>query len=485
MAVTVNPKGKLRPRLYKLTGVKIFMAGTVRGKHWSPAEIRQMADNGNRYGHLIRPTVVIGHEEHQPLTHGMSSTALQNTGEPAYGRIDRLRAERDGKDTFLVGDFRDVPGWLARLLAGRHFIDRSAEIYEEPPDGLEHVRGPILRRVSLLGAELPQVKQLGQLPEPEVQSYADSSGTLTVTPRRHLLRLAECRDCRGPHGTRYTSVRCREVRPPAAPGRSPMSVTPAAARAALERAGMGSLARFSDDRVVVQVFNDHRADIAKLAERPLGTSTAAAPPFPQVIGPTMRSGYDATAASQQPGTSTTATPAPTRTPARDGDPLVRPGARGTAAPEAFDDTDTGPGPNLGATGDEAVSRQELIEALVDFGMDPSVLTEDVPDEVLEEYLRVLLADRQGNGGEAPEGMAPEGMAPEGQAGTGQGNGGDIDDSMVRGYAELHRDRLLKVHRLSVEQFSDGFRAFRRNHRHEYAGARPGQRAAAFLGLHKH
>jgi hypothetical protein len=266
------------------------------------------------------------------------------------------------------------------------------------------------------------------------------------------------------------------------------AVTPAAARAALTRAGMGSLAKFSDDRVVVAVYAEHRRDLARLAETPLGTSTRAAPPFPAPsdMDPKMRAGYDATAASRQPGTSTTATPAPTRSGrVSDVETLtthaVPPGARGTAAPERFED-DTGPEPNLGDT-DQPVTRQQLIDVLVDFGMDPDVLTEDVPDEVLEEYLRVLLADRQGNGTAGEP--SPEGQPGEGQATGGQGNGGDIDDSMVRGYAELHKDRLMRVHRLSVEQFADGFTAFKRNHRHAFAGARPGQRAAAFLGLHKH
>jgi hypothetical protein len=453
----------LRPKLYRLRGVKVFAAGTVRGKTWTADDIRQMADNGNKYSHLIRPRVVVGHEEHQPLTHSLPSTTVQNTGEPAFGVVRNLRAEEDGGTTYLTADFTGVPGWLAKLLAGKHYIDRSAEVYEEPPDGLEHVKGPILRRVSLLGGELPQIKNLGDLPEPELQRHCDRGGV--VTAHSHVLRLAECRSCRGPHGARYTSVRCHEL-PPRPARTPPMAVTPSVARAALERVGLGSLARSSSDAVVLYAYSENRGHLRKYAERELGTQTKGASPFPAAsdYDPT---GLGAAPPARQPGVSTTPAAAPTRS-GRVGDVedldthVVAPGSRGRADPEgaqAFQDDA------------EPVSPDELASALVDYGMDPAVVG-TMSTDVLSEVLRCLLAAEQGEG----EGGGEE--PPEGQSGE------DVDDAVVNGYAELNRVPLMRRYRLSPQEFSTGFKAYRTNHRRELAGARPGQAAAGYLGFHK-
>jgi hypothetical protein len=68
--------------------------------------------------------------------------------------------------------------------------------------------------------------------------------------------------------------------------------------------------------------------------------------------------------------------------------VTEPGARGTADPEGpnrFDDD--------GAPVDESpepVSREELLAALEEFGMDVGVITDAVPDEVLGEMVRLLV-----------------------------------------------------------------------------------------------
>jgi hypothetical protein len=447
-----SARGKLRPKLYRLRGVKIFAAGTVRGKTWTPADIRQMADNGNKYSHLIRPTVVVGHEEHQPLTHSLPSTTVQNTGEPAFGVVRNLRAEEDGGTTYLTADFTGVPGWLARLLAGRHYIDRSAEVYEEPPDGLEHVKGPILRRVSLLGGELPQIKNLGELPAPEVQGF--SEGEAVVTAHGHRLRLCSCRPGQG-CGKPLSIVKCREV---PAPERKPVMVTPSVARAALERAGMGGIARSSSDAVVLHTYAEHRGFLRRFAEQELGTQTKAANPFPSAADtdPHLPPDYAATPASRQPGVSTSPTAAPTRSGrVEDVENLdtheVPAGARGRADPE---------GAQVFQDDAEPVSPDELASALVDYGRDPDVVG-SMSTDMMGEVLRCLLAAEQGGG-----------------------EGEDVDDAVVNGYAELNRMPLMQRYRLSPQEFATGFKAYRSNHRRELASARPGQAAAGFLGMYK-
>lgn len=199
---------KLKAKLYQLRGLRVFAAGVARGQQWSEQDIDDMVANAETFGHLIRPPLVVGHEEKQSLTEGLASTGQQNTGEPSFGKVQNVRKEK-GRDekgqpvTYLTVDALDVPGWLAHLIAGKHYIDRSAEIYDEPPDGMEKAKGPILRRVALLGGELPQIKNLGEMPDPEVQQYAEVIRIrqrplryrgVTVRPRDHtkVVRFSEC-----------------------------------------------------------------------------------------------------------------------------------------------------------------------------------------------------------------------------------------------------------------------------------------------------
>lgn len=184
MPAAATPKRpRLKPRLWKLSGVRVFAAGKARGQEWTEADIDAMVANGAKYADVIRPTAVIGHEEKQPLAGGVAATVKQNTGEPAFGRVENLRKEKAGGQTYLAADFADVPTWLAKLVAGKQYRSVSAEIYEQPPDGCEGAEGPILRRVALLGGELPQIKTLGDLPEPEFQAYTESG---VPVPRRPL-----------------------------------------------------------------------------------------------------------------------------------------------------------------------------------------------------------------------------------------------------------------------------------------------------------
>lgn len=168
-----------KPELHEIDGVRIFAAGRARGENWTESEIDAIVRNGNANFELVRPTVVVGHEENQPLTDGLPSTHKQsNSGAPAFGVVTNLRKEfaiaNGERVPFLVAKFGDVPTWLAGLIRGRAYRTVSAEIYPKPPEGVTNAEGPMLRRVALLGGEMPQIKTLGDLPLPEYQRYAES-----------------------------------------------------------------------------------------------------------------------------------------------------------------------------------------------------------------------------------------------------------------------------------------------------------------------
>jgi hypothetical protein len=108
---------------------------------------------------LVEPTVVIGHEEEQDL--------LSNTGIPAAGYVVGLR--RKGRK--LHADLSQIFPDIARLIEAGAYKHVSAEIYpkDRPPEGVPAV-GCMLRRVALLGGQLPHIKSLSDLPPPGKES---------------------------------------------------------------------------------------------------------------------------------------------------------------------------------------------------------------------------------------------------------------------------------------------------------------------------
>ena len=144
----------------RLTSVPIFAAGKHRGKPYSRADLDDMVANFElaREGGRGAPVpLVFGHEEDQRF--------LERSDTPAAGWVSGL--ERRGGT--LYAHFEHVPAGVMRLLAGRAYRRVSAEVYDDPPDGAPG-KGKTLRRVALLGGEVPQIKTLGDIPVPETHS---------------------------------------------------------------------------------------------------------------------------------------------------------------------------------------------------------------------------------------------------------------------------------------------------------------------------
>jgi len=169
---------KSGPKLATVKDVEIFQAGEHReGKTYTVADLNRMAENAVALKAFLKPPVVTGHEEDQSF--------LENSGYPSAGRVVGLHnefhdepclachaenstacayCEGTGKRYTQLADFADVPQTIARLINGRAYNSVSAEVYDdfEGPDGQHH--GKALRRVALLGGELPQIKTLADLP---------------------------------------------------------------------------------------------------------------------------------------------------------------------------------------------------------------------------------------------------------------------------------------------------------------------------------
>lgn len=187
-------------------GVEIFASGEHKGKLYTRPTLVKVAENFGRLSTgprpLLTPTVVIGHEEQQPL--------LENTGIPAAGVPTRVWTEDrpcdvcgqsgkvevepgadaaaggsatrtcpacqgTGERTYLLSDFGDMPQQIAELVKSRAYRKVSSELYDDFEDQGRHF-GPALRRVALLGGELPQVKGLADV---EVTMHAEAPAGAT------------------------------------------------------------------------------------------------------------------------------------------------------------------------------------------------------------------------------------------------------------------------------------------------------------------
>jgi len=164
-----------------ILGVEVFAAGKHREKNYTDAHLDEMVANFQRFSSpgktALRVPAVIGHDEDQEL--------LDRSDLPAAAWVTRLY--RVGHT--LKADFADVAPQIARLIRAKRYRTVSAEIYDEPPQGLAGGRGKTLRRIALLGGEIPQVKSLADIPMPE--EHAESGGTCWAPVILRLIRATQ------------------------------------------------------------------------------------------------------------------------------------------------------------------------------------------------------------------------------------------------------------------------------------------------------
>jgi len=149
--------------LAELTGIEIFAVGTHRGQEYTHAHLDEMVGNFVALGSKIKPTLVVGHSEDQKL--------LADSGIPSAGWASGVRKVGDK----LLADFKDVPEVLAELIKRGAYKRVSSEIYTNFKDGKKAV-GHALRRVAILGGEIPEVKTLQDV----AALYADGQPTAWV-----------------------------------------------------------------------------------------------------------------------------------------------------------------------------------------------------------------------------------------------------------------------------------------------------------------
>ncbi len=164
--------------------VEVLDEGTHRDEAYTLADLHDIARNFQLGVGIVDPPVVIGHEEDQPLVAGLA----ENSGSPAIGWVTALRVARrkgaDGKTRpVLLADLHHVHPQIAALVNARAYRKVSPEIYDEdsyPEDAPPVWRGKALRRLALLGGQLPAIKTLRDLPPVRFASRVVSGQGLVV-----------------------------------------------------------------------------------------------------------------------------------------------------------------------------------------------------------------------------------------------------------------------------------------------------------------
>jgi hypothetical protein len=149
--------------MVRVPGCTIFAAGTHRGKTYSVRDLDRMVENFRRFSTgpkaLLHVPAVIGHDEDD------EQEFLNRTDLPAAGWASRVW--RDGNS--LKADFEDVAPKIARLIRNKRYRKVSSEVYDDCPEGIPG-KGRMLRRVALLGGDIPAIKGLDDIPLPESHS---------------------------------------------------------------------------------------------------------------------------------------------------------------------------------------------------------------------------------------------------------------------------------------------------------------------------
>lgn len=144
-----------------LHGVEIFANGEHRGKTYDDVQLDEMVRNFRKYSvgkkPLLRVPAVLGHEETQEFLDRSDLPAAAWATDVFRGRKECPACMGEGGKCEMCGgkgeigtlkaDFADVPPKVARLLKGKTYRQVSAEIYDEPPEGIPG-EGAMLRRVA-------------------------------------------------------------------------------------------------------------------------------------------------------------------------------------------------------------------------------------------------------------------------------------------------------------------------------------------------
>tara|TARA_Y100000310_G_scaffold175957_1_gene176101 strand:- start:2646 stop:3818 length:1173 start_codon:yes stop_codon:yes gene_type:complete len=168
-----------------LRGVEIFEVGEYENRgQWSDDDVEQIVESTNEVLDKVKPYVKLGHNESQPLT----------DGQPALGWLSNIR--KVGRK--IVSDISDVPKALAKVVEKGGYRRVSVELMPNRTFG-DKTFPWLIRAIAFLGADMPVVKTLGDLPKLYYGEGDEESLTVTfnhtedeVTTEEAKALEAEC-----------------------------------------------------------------------------------------------------------------------------------------------------------------------------------------------------------------------------------------------------------------------------------------------------
>ena len=126
--------------------IEIFATGTWHGVPYVEADLDTMAENFTRDAATIEPPMVVGHDEDQDV--------LNDSGLPNAGLLSAMK--RVGSK--LLAKFKDIPKLISKVVGKGSYSRCSVEIHPN-----FRGNGLTVRRVALLGGELPEVNTLQKI----------------------------------------------------------------------------------------------------------------------------------------------------------------------------------------------------------------------------------------------------------------------------------------------------------------------------------
>ncbi|OHD19792.1 MAG: hypothetical protein A2Y38_22435 [Spirochaetes bacterium GWB1_59_5] len=132
----------------ELNGIEIFATGVHKGKRFDESDLDHVAENFNKLREQLEPPMVLGHDKSQKI--------LANSGMPALGWAKKVYREGDK----LKADLKDVPDLAMAAINKGRYKRVSVTLYDDYVDGQGKHHGLTLRDIGLLGAEIPEVKNL-------------------------------------------------------------------------------------------------------------------------------------------------------------------------------------------------------------------------------------------------------------------------------------------------------------------------------------
>lgn len=196
---TATPAATTRPAGEVIRGADLFASGVYRGKPYAVADLDEIAANFRKLKDQLDPPAVLGHEEEQEFLgavlgeqaakgdDGDDDSESERTDQPAAGWVDAVWVKKytdattGRQEGILQGNIVGVPPKIADMIRKKRYRKISAEVYDDYLDDFGRPHGKALRRVAYLGAEVPQVKRLADIPAPTPFSERAAPSTRTRT----------------------------------------------------------------------------------------------------------------------------------------------------------------------------------------------------------------------------------------------------------------------------------------------------------------